>query len=429
MEIYNKCMNALMGYSCAHTDIKNRIKEDIDVGSFLRRTWAEVDIDAIKHNFYRIRDAVDPNSDIMCVIKADAYGHGATFLGSLYETMPVEGFAVSNIEEAIQLRESGITHSVLILGFTPPDMVRELAENGISQAVFSEDYARELSEQAVRNNVKISIHIKVDTGMSRIGFMYQDKERDADSIAQMERSLRLPNLISEGIFTHFALSDEADEGRDATLRQYGCFMDAVERLKSDGFSFRVVHCSNSGAIIDYKQMHCDCVRAGIILYGLAPSPKLAKSLELRPAMKIKSVVAQVKTIEPGTPISYGGTFVADKPMKIATVPIGYADGYSRSLSNRAYMTIGGKKAPVVGRVCMDQVMVDVTDIEDVKSGDEIVVIGDGTDGSMTFDDVAAMVGTINYELVCLVGKRVPRVYIRHGKKVGIMDGILPGNDE
>ena len=396
------------------------------MNNFLRRTWAEVDTDAIKHNFYRIRAAVDPASDIMCVIKADAYGHGAAFLGSLLETMPIGGFAVSNIEEAMQLRENGITHSVLILGFTPPDMVRELAENGISQAVFSEDYARELSEQAVKNNVKVNIHIKVDTGMSRIGFMYQDKERDAGSVQQIERTLSMPNLISEGIFTHFALSDEADEGREATLRQYDCFKDMVAKLKADGFGFRVVHCSNSGAIIDYKQTHCDCVRAGIILYGLAPSSKLAGRLDLRPAMKIKSVVAMVKTIEPGTPISYGGTFVAEKPMRIATVPIGYADGYSRSLSSRAYMTINGKKAPVVGRVCMDQVMIDVTDIENVKPGDEIIVIGDGTDGSMTFDDVAAMVGTINYELGCLVGKRVPRVYIRHGRNVGIMDGIRPG---
>ena len=174
-------------------------------------------------------------------------------------------------------------------------------------------------------------------------------------------------------------------------------------------------------------MHSDCVRAGIILYGLSPSQKLAERLDLRPAMKIKSVVAQVKTIEAGTPVSYGGTFVSDKPMRIATVPIGYADGYSRSLSNRAYMTIHGKKAPVVGRVCMDQVMVDVSDIGGVRSGDEVTVIGDGTDGSMTFDDVAAMVGTINYELVCLVGKRVPRVYIHNGRKIGIMDGLLNGS--
>ena len=395
------------------------------MSTFLRRTWAEVDIDALKHNFDVIRRSVDPKSRIMCVIKADAYGHGAVFLGKLYEKMGADFFAVSNIEEAMQLRENGIKLPVLILGFTPAGMAKELADNNISQAVFSEEYAGELSAAAAEQGVEVKIHIKLDTGMSRIGFMYQEPERDGESIEQIKRVCTLPHLIKEGIFTHFAVSDEAEEGRDATEKQIAAFSSAVELLKNDGITFRIVHCSNSGAIIDYKKAHFDCVRAGIILYGLAPSSKLAGRLDLIPAMQIKSVVAQVKNIEKGTPISYGGTFVSDKPMRIATVPIGYADGYTRSLGNRAFMTVKGKKAPLVGRVCMDQLMIDVSDIDGVKSGDEVTVIGDGSDNSLSFDDMAALTGTINYELVCLVGKRVPRVYIHHGRSVGIMDSIRP----
>lgn len=395
-------------------------REVLAMSTYLRRTWAEVDIDAIKHNFDEIRKTVNPKSKIMCVIKADAYGHGAVFLGKLYEKMGADCFAVSNIEEAMQLRENGIRLPVLILGFTPASMAKVLADHHISQAVFSEEYAAELSQAASLDNVKVNIHIKLDTGMSRIGFMYQDIRRDEDSLAQIRRVCALPHLVTEGIFTHFAVSDEAEDGKEATERQLHNFSHAVESLQQSGISFRLIHCSNSGAIIDYPQAHFDCVRAGIILYGLSPSGKLENRLNLHPAMQIKSVVAQVKTIDANTPVSYGGTFVSEKPMKIATVPIGYADGYTRSLGNRAFMTIKGKKAPLIGRVCMDQLMLDVSDIDDVKSGDEVTVIGEG---SLSFDDMAQLTGTINYELVCLVGKRVPRVYIHHGKSVGIMDSI------
>ncbi len=391
--------------------------------AFLRRTWAEVDSDAIKNNFKAIREAAGEGTDIMCVIKADGYGHGAVFLAELYEKLGAARFAVSNIEEALQLRENGITLPILILGYTPAEMAAELSENNISQAVLSEEYAKELSDCAVRGGVNVSIHIKLDTGMSRIGFMYQDTERDAGSIEQIKRSCSLPGLVTEGIFTHFAVSDEGDEGRLRTEHQLSCFSDAVDKLRAAGIGFKVVHCSNSGAIIDYKKARFDCVRAGIILYGLSPSPKLAGKLDLKPAMQIKSVIAQIKTVAPETAVSYGGTFVTDKPTVIATVPIGYADGYTRSLSNRAYMTVNGKKAPVVGRVCMDQVMIDITGIEGVKTGDEVTVIGDGSNNTLSFDDVAEMTGTINYEVVCLVGKRVPRVYLKHGRNVGIMDCI------
>lgn len=396
---------------------------------FLRRTWAQVDIDAIKHNFKEIRKTVGNDTEIMCVIKADGYGHGAVFLGQYYEKIGADRFAVSNIEEALQLRENGITKPILILGFTPAEMAKELADNNISQAVLSLDYAKELSDNAVKDGVTVSIHIKLDTGMSRIGFMYQNTERDKDSLNLIKETCNLEGLSADGIFTHFAVSDEADEGKQATLHQLNCFTDAVEKLKSDGITFKTVHCSNSGAIIDYKQARFDCVRAGIILYGLAPSSKLAGKLDLRQAMQIKSVIAQIKTVPPDTAVSYGGTYVTEKNTTIATVPIGYADGYTRSLSGKAYMTVGGKKAPVVGRVCMDQVMIDITDIDGVKTGDEVTVIGNGENNTISFDEIAEMTGTINYELVCLVGKRVPRVYMRHGKNVGIMDCIRSSSED
>ena len=390
--------------------------------AFLRRTWAEVDSDAIKHNFRTIREAAG-NTDIMCVIKADGYGHGAVFLAQLYEKIGAARFAVSNIEEALQLRENGITLPILILGYTPAEMAAELSRNKIAQAVFSEDYACELSQCAVKAGVQVDIHIKLDTGMSRIGFMYQNPERDKDSVEQIKRCCSLPGLVTDGIFTHFAVSDEGDEGKKETEHQLYCFSDAVDKLKSAGITFNIVHCSNSGAIIDYKKARFDCVRAGIILYGRSPSGKLSGKLDLKPAMQIKSVIAQIKTVSSDTAVSYGGTFVTSHPTVIATVPIGYADGYTRSLSNRAYMTVNGKKANVIGRVCMDQVMIDITDIEGVKTGDEVIVIGDGNNNTLSFDDVAEMTGTINYEVVCLVGKRVPRVYLKHGENVGIMDCI------
>ena len=393
------------------------------MNTYLRRTWAEVDLDSIEHNFNIIKQTVGNNTKIMCVIKADAYGHGAVYLAKLYEQCSASYFAVSNIEEAMQLRENGISLPILILGFTPACMAKTLADNNISQAVFSEDYAKELSNYAVQDNVNVKMHIKLDTGMSRIGFMYQCIERDGGSIEQIERVCQLPNLIHEGIFTHFAVSDEADEGKETTLRQYECFSDAVEKLGTKNIHFEIIHCSNSGAIIDYKQTYFNCVRAGIILYGLSPSPKLKGKIDIIPSMQIKSVIAQIKTVEPDTHISYGGTYVTTKPTRIATVPIGYADGYSRSLSNRAYMTVNGKKAKIVGRVCMDQLMLDISDIDGVKTGDEVIVIGDGNNNTVSFDDIAEMTGTINYEVVCLVGKRVPRVYLHNGKSVGIMDSI------
>ncbi len=394
--------------------------------SFLRRTWAEIDLNALEHNYNEIRKAVDSQSEMMCVIKADAYGHGAVTAAHEYERLGANRFAVSNIEEALQLRENGITAPILILGFTPAPVAETLAKNNIAQAVFSEEYAKELSSYAVKQNVTVKIHIKLDTGMSRIGFMYQNSERDKNSIAEIVRVCGLNGLKHEGIFTHFAVSDEGNEGKDYTLKQLSCFSRAIEELKACGVEFALRHCSNSGAIIDYKQAHMNCVRAGIILYGLFPSAKLSNRLSLKPVMQIKSVVAQVKEVEPNTAVSYGGIYKTNRKTRIATVPIGYADGYTRSLGNRARMLVSGQYVPVIGRVCMDQLMLDISDIENVQVGDEVTVIGTDGQNSITFEEIAALTGTINYEVICVVGKRVPRIYYKNGQKIGVMDCIYSG---
>lgn len=381
--------------------------------NYFKRTWAEVNLDKAEHNFRVIRKNISDKTKMCCVIKADAYGHGAIELAKMYERAGADFFAVSNLEEALELRYGGSTLPILILGYTPASYAKELAENNISQAVLSLEYAKELSQSAVSLGVTVKVHLTIDTGMSRIGIMCQNIERD-DAAGQAFEVFNLSGLELEGIFTHFAVSDEKEEGRSYTERQLECFNYLIGALKQRGVDTDkiICHCSNSAAIMDYPQAHIDMVRAGIILYGLAPSGKLKGQIDLRPAMEIKSVVAHIKYIEKGTDVSYGRTFTADKRMKIATVPIGYADGYIRNLAKDAFMIVNGKKAKVVGRICMDQCMIDVTDIDNIEVGDVVTVIGKDGGEEISTDDVAAWTGTINYEVVCLVGKRVPRVYIK-----------------
>ena len=376
--------------------------------NMVKRTWAEISLNAIEHNYNVIRNKVADDTKVCCVIKADGYGHGAVELSQIYEKLGADFFAVSNIDEGIEIRKSGSKLPIVILGYTPVSEAENLAEYDISQAVFSLEYAKELSEKCVEEDCICKMHIKVDSGMSRIGFMCQEFPRDEYSIEEICEACCLPNLEVEGLFTHFCVSDEDAEGREFTNKQYENFIHVRDSLKKRGVDISVVHCSNSGAIEDYPETCCDMVRAGIILYGLAPSSKLADRLDLVPAMTLKTVVAFVKEVQKGATISYGRTFTADRKMKIATVPIGYADGFIRQNAKDGYMMVNGKKAKIVGRICMDQTMLDVTDIEDVKTGDEVVVFGTGENGEPTADSLAENTGTINYETVCLVGKRVPR---------------------
>lgn len=388
--------------------------------NMVKRTWAEISLNAIEHNYNVIRNKVADDTKVCCVIKADGYGHGAVELSQIYEKLGADFFAVSNIDEGIEIRKSGSKLPIVILGYTPVSEAENLAEYDISQAVFSLEYAKELSEKCVEEDCICKMHIKVDSGMSRIGFMCQEFPRDEYSIEEICEACCLPNLEVEGLFTHFCVSDEDAEGREFTNKQYENFIHVRDSLKKRGVDISVVHCSNSGAIEDYPETCCDMVRAGIILYGLAPSSKLADRLDLVPAMTLKTVVAFVKEVQKGATISYGRTFTADRKMKIATVPIGYADGFIRQNAKDGYMMVNGKKAKIVGRICMDQTMLDVTDIEDVKTGDEIVVFGTGENGEPTADSLAENTGTINYETVCLVGKRVPRIYIKDGKIENVM---------
>lgn len=377
-------------------------------------------MDAAISNYHAIKNQIGEDTKICCVIKADGYGHGAVELAKLFSELKCDYFAVSNLDEALELRDAKITEPIVILGYTPANRCEDLSKYNISQAVYGKDYAKMLSDECVKAGVECKIHIKCDTGMSRIGFMCQQFPRDDYSIEEIKEACTLPNLINEGIFTHFAVADEEKDGREYTKQQFSAFMYTVNSLKEHGITFDVTHCSNSGAIIDYPDMKLDMVRAGIILYGLSPSQKLKDRLSLEPIMRLKTMVSYVKEIKKGTTVSYGRTFTADRDMKIATVPVGYADGYIRAFAKDGYMFIKGQKAKIIGRICMDQTLLDVTDIEGVEIGNVCVLFGNGKGGEPTPDDVASWGDTINYEIVCSVSKRVPRLYRRDGVTVEVM---------
>lgn len=382
---------------------------------FVRRTWAEISLDNAAENVNEIRRKIG-DTKLCCVVKADGYGHGAVSLAALYQDMGVDYLAVSNLDEAKELRDYNINLPILILGFTPIGEAGTLDSLGITQAVYSLDYAKSLSEQCVRNNFNVKVHIKLDTGMSRIGFMCQEFPRDNPSIDEIKLACSLSGLEVEGIFTHFCVSDSGEGGKEFTEKQFSVFKHTINSLKENNIEFPIVHCSNSGAIEDYSDTYCNMVRAGIILYGLAPSPELKGKLSLKPCMSLKTVVSHVKTLHKGSTVSYGRTYTADREMRVATVPIGYADGFIRAYSKDGYMLIHGKKAPIIGRICMDQTMVDVSGIESVRVGDEVLVFGSGSLGERTADDLALCADTINYEVVCNISKRVPRLYV-HNKEV------------
>lgn len=391
-----------------------------EVGSLQKRAYAEIDLDNAEYNYRAVRSMINPDTKLCCVIKANAYGHGAVTLGRLYESLGADMLAVSNIAEAMQLRAAGIGTPVFILGYTPADCARLLAENNISQCVYSLGYAALLSDSAVRAGVTVKIHIKLDSGMGRIGFRcLADGD---DGIDGAVKAVSLPGLAHEGVFTHFAVSDEGDDGVDYTRLQYKRFSDTIAVLADRGVTFAVKHCSNSAAIIDYPEYNLDMVRAGVILYGLQPSGKIKNKRALRPVMSLRSLISHIKTVEPGDRISYGGDFVAVDSKKIATVPIGYADGFFRSnYTGGGSVEVKGALCPIVGRICMDQLMIDVGSAPSLCIGDEVTVFGSNL---VTADDVAALNRTINYEICCLVGERVPRIYVRDGKIVSVVDYVM-----
>lgn len=390
---------------------------------FLRRTWAQINLDALDNNITQIKSVIDPSAKLCAVVKADCYGHGYEYTAQQMQESGADWFAVSNLAEALQMRKAGIDRPVLILGYTPPDKVRELVYNDISQAVYSLSYARALSENAALYGVTVNAHIKVDTGMSRIGFLYHDSVEDYPVIDEIEKVCSLPGINPEGIFTHFSSADCAD-GELFTRLQYDLFLSACDRLAARGIYFEIRHCSNSAGILSYREMNFDMVRAGIILYGLYPSSAVERPVKLLPVMELKTVISMLKTVSAGTPVSYGRTFTAEHEMRIATVPIGYADGYPRRLSNKMSMLVNGHRAPVIGNVCMDQTMLDVTGIDNVFEGKQITVFGKDGGAYISVDELAEKAGLINYEVLCSLSRRVPRVYIKNGSVFETTDYML-----
>lgn len=380
------------------------------------RVMARIDLDAIAYNMEQMHRNIDAKTKMIGVVKTDGYGHGAIPVARMLEAYEyVWGFATATLDEAVLLRKSGIRKPILVLGCVFPDQFEEMLEHEIRMTVYQEEQMQELSDLAVQLDRQAYFHVKLETGMSRLGFAPTD-----DSVEAIRRIIDLPHMKAEGIFTHFAKADEAD--KTYTRQQLTIFHEMTSKLKERGVTFPYEHCSNSAGIIDVREANCDLVRAGIAIYGLYPSQEVSKkAVELKPALSLISHVEYVKTISAGTSVSYGGTFVAEKEMQIATIPVGYGDGYPRSLSNKAYVLIHGKKAPIIGRVCMDQFMVDVTGIDNVKFGDQAVLIGTDGEETITVDQLSELADRFNYEFVCDLGKRIPRVYCRDGKIIEQID--------
>ena len=379
------------------------------------RVYATVNQDAVASNMRSMRDNLPASTLIMGSVKADGYGHGSVPVAKTIEPY-VFGYAVATIDEGIILRRHGINKTILILGVTHESRYEDLLRYDIRTAMFQYEKAKKLSDLALKQGKKAVVHLALDTGMSRIG-MKADREhaKEAAAIAALE------GIEVEGLFTHFARADETD--KSAYEEQYRRYKEFLGYLKELGVKIPIRHCSNSAGIVEsLESNHMDMVRAGIAIYGMYPSDEVDhNSVKLTPAMEIKSCITYIKEIEAGTAVSYGGTFVADHTMKVATIPVGYGDGYVRSLSGKGDVLIHGKRAAILGRICMDQFMVDVTDIPDVQEDDEVTLLGSDGAECITMEELAEKSGGFHYEMICDIGKRIPRVYLKDGKVVGTKD--------
>ena len=378
-------------------------EDSFGTNSIFDRSCVEIDLDALKHNFEEIKKATTPGTGILAVVKADAYGHGALEIAKTLIDGGAAGLCLATIDEAVELRKHGIEVPMMTLGFTDPSRFADAVRFDVEQAVYSYDIAKALSDEAVRKGKKIRVHIKLDTGMGRIGFKTDGSETD-----EIVRACTLPGIEPYGVFSHFAVADTDDD--EYTRLQYERFLSEIEELGKKGIRFTKRHICNSAGILRFPEMHLDMVRAGIILYGLMPPgcPKPVVDIDLKPVMNWYAKVIHVKTVPAGTTISYGRHFTAERETEVTTVGIGYADGLSRRLSNGFELVIGGKKCPIIGNICMDMCMVDTTDL-DVRPqiGDRVTVFG----SSRSADELAEALGTINYEITCDVGKRVRRLYV------------------
>lgn len=378
------------------------------------RVEADIDLDAIYHNIEQVQKSINSNKKVMIVIKADGYGHGAIPIAKKVDSI-VDGYGVAIIEEGIELRKAGINRNILIFGYTSPQQFEELIKYNITPSIFQYSMALELSKEAVRQNKTVPIHIKIDTGMSRLGFFNNEKD-----IKEIIKISKLDGIRIEGIFTHFACADETD--KSITYKQLDDFLQMINSLEKEGVTIPIKHVSNSAGIIDLPEANLDLVRCGIASYGLFPSNEVNRSnIDLLPALSLKSHVSFVKEVDTGTGVSYGRTYITSRKTKIATIPIGYGDGYPRNLSSKGRVLIHGKSAPILGRICMDQFMVDVTDINDVKQGDIVTLIGQDETECITVDELAQLSATFNYEFICNIGKRIPRLYYSNKELTEIIE--------
>ena len=389
----------------------------------LKRTWADISLDNLEYNYRSIRAHLPSGTRFLGVMKADAYGHGAVPVSRALADLGAEYLAVSNLEEAVQIRRGEVRLPILILGYTPPEYAANMIFLDITQEVHSLAYAQELNEALAGTNYILNVHLKLDTDMTRIGFFAYDNDRTLDELKQ---AAALPHLHIEGVFMHFCVADSrAEEDVSFTKLQYKRFMDMLSAMEGVGIRPEIRHCCNSGAAILYPEFALDMVRPGIATYGLAPSADAAGVLDLRPIMSLHTSVAQIRDVPAGTDVSYGRTYTTEKPTRMAVLPIGYADGLSRALSGKVSFRIHGKDAPVIGRICMDMCMVDVSGIEGVSVGDTATLFGyDETGALIPCERVSDALGTIPYEVLCFVNKRIPRFYTENGRPSQILQYIV-----
>ena len=389
----------------------------------LKRTWAEISLDNLEHNYRALRAHIPQGCKFLGVIKADAYGHGAVPVSGTLSELGCEYLAVSNLEEAVQLRRGGIRTPILILGYTPPEYADTMVFMDLTQEIHSIDYARALEERLRGTNYILNVHIKLDTGMGRIGFLAYG---DHSELPQLAAFSQLTHLRVEGAFTHFSAADSRREDDERyTALQYARFTSALAELDGCGIRPTLRHCANSAVTILHPEYSLDMVRGGIALYGCAPDVDCEGLLDLRPVMTLRTTIAQIRDVAAGTPISYGRTFTAPRDLRMAVLPIGYADGLSRGLSGKVSFRLRGQDVPVIGRICMDMCMVDITSVPDAKVGDELTLFGYDEDGArVPVERLAEASGTISYEILCTLSKRIARLYYSGGRQSEILQYIV-----
>jgi len=381
--------------------------------NFVKRTWAEVSLDALEHNFNSIKSKVNKDTKILAVIKSDAYGHGVAQVARTLADCGAYCFAVAFVDEGIELRNNGITNPIMLLGYTPVSHAEQIINYDIQPAVMSYEMAKKFSDKASELGKVCKIHIKLDTGMSRVGFVCGDDILNKMVCDDIVKISRLPFIEIEGIFTHFATADCADD--TLTEVQFSRYMSMIDMLENAGVDIPIKHVCNSAALLRYPHMHLDMVRAGVILYGVAPSDEVDWNVNLQPAMQLKTIITQIKTMHGNEGVSYGSKYTADKGDVIGTIPVGYADGYSRNMSGKACVIAGGKRVPVVGTICMDQCMIKLNGVNNISVEDEVILFGKADDVQVSIEEVAQWKNTIGYEILCDIGRRVPRVYTKNGE--------------